>query len=170
MAFEDQIQKIKLQVYALPVNVLVWGPGQVGGEGYEKRLQIQRKLQERFPNADIRFSEELALSRVLPGKDLELHEEELWHLAACDVCVALDTSRGVGEEIAHFSTSIYAYKLWILSNRKYEDSSSFPASLRRHRNQIFYTNEEYESCSLLDRVVTRVEQVALGMIAGLKPI
>lgn len=166
MAFKEQIENIKLQVDAQRISVLVWGPGEAAGQGYEKRQKIRARLQDCFHNAEVRFSEEMDLGEELPGiEDLALHEQELWHLAICDVCVVLDTSKGAGEEIAHFSTSTFAHKLRVLTNVKYKDSTSFPSSLRKYLNQVFYTDEEYDSCSLLDRVVTSVRQVALGKIA-----
>jgi hypothetical protein len=118
-----------------------------------------------MPNADIRFSEDASLAAVVPGAThLSVHEQELWHLAACDLCVVLDTSKGVGEEIAHFVTSLYAHKMLILTHERYADATSFPSSLRRYQNQVFYTQEEYELCNLVERVLARARLVALAKV------
>jgi len=168
LTFENKFQDIKEQLDGIRLNVLVWGPGDSGGPSYEKRMKIREKLRDSFRNADIRFSEELDLGKLFPSpKDLLAHEQELYHLAACDACIVLDASKGAGEEIAHFSSSKYAYKLCILTHEKYKDSSSFPTSVRKHLHQIFYTDEEYNACSLIDRAVTRVRQTAFGKMTDL---
>jgi hypothetical protein len=166
MSFEERIRQIIRLSEGMHLNVLVWGPGAQSSEHYEKREKIRREIISRFTNADVRFSEDL--SGAVPGdQDLSLPEQELLHLAACDVCVVLDTSKGAGEEIAHFASSAYAHKLIILTHDRYKDISSFPASLRKYGNQLFYQNEEYDSCHVVERVLTRVRQVAIIKMGGL---
>ncbi|HLG14276.1 MAG TPA: hypothetical protein VJH03_07210 [Blastocatellia bacterium] len=167
MSFEDKIkQLIEHQVHSQPVNVLVWGPGEGARRDYEKRRKIQYTIKSTFPNAEVRFSEEL--TDAVPGAaDLTAPELELYHLAACDLCVVLDSSQGPGEEIAHFGRTNFAYKLLVLTHERHKDSSSFPRSLRKHLNQVFYNDDEYDSCVLVERVLNRVRYVALGRMAGL---
>jgi len=169
MPFKDSLKRIKHLTEACDLSVLVWGPGEGSFEHYEKRLKIQEELRRCFQNADILFSENLNLSESLAGTDqLTIPEQELWHLAACDVCIVLDTSKGAGEEIAHFVGSHLAHKLLILTNEKYRTSTSFPSALREHHNQIFYTEIQYKSCSLVESVLTRVRTVALGKLFGMR--
>lgn len=166
MPFEERFRQLQTFVETMELNVLVWGPGQGAAEHFAKREKIRQEIKKHFPRTDVRFSEEL--EGLLQGAaDLSLPEQELWHLAACDVCVVLDTSKGAGEEIAHFSDSAWAHKLLILTHEQYKDVSSFPASLRKNQYQLFYTNEEYDSCSLVERVLVRVRRVALGKLGKL---
>jgi len=169
MSFKESIQRTKLITESLDLSVLVWGPGSAGAEHFEKRKKIRDEISNCFRNADVRFSEDLSLADHLTGADpLSLPDQELWHLAACDVCVVLDTSKGAGEEIAHFVASQFAHKLLILTHEKNMSSASFPAKLRENRNQMFYDDLQYDSCSLVEHVLTRVRNVALGKMAGFR--
>ena len=166
MSFEERIREILQLSEAMRLNVLVWGPGPEATEHFQKRQKIRYEINGRFKNADVQFSEHL--DGLVPGADdLSLPEQELIHLAACDVCVVMDTSKGAGEEIAHFVRSAYAHKLVIFTHERYKDTSSFPASLRKYGNQFFYNDTEYEACSLVDRVMTRIHQVAIARLGGL---
>lgn len=142
--------------------ILIWGPGE-GNEHHAKRQKLRETLNSEFKRAEVRFSEDEELSVIPPTTDLPLPRQELWHLHACHVCVVLDTSKGAGEEIAHFVGSQSAHKLLILTHEKYRDATSFPASLRENQNQLFYTEEEYSSCSLSERVTKHVMDVALDV-------
>jgi hypothetical protein len=166
MSFKERIHQILQLSEAMKLNILIWGPSPEAYEHFQKRDKIRREIKDRFKNADVEFSENL--DEAVPGfKDLTLPEQELIHLAACDVCVVLDTSKGSGEEIAHFVGSAYAHKLIILTHEKYNGIPSFPASLRKYGNQFFYNDEEYEACFLVERVITRIRQVAVARMSGL---
>jgi hypothetical protein len=169
MGFEDAINRLKKQTEACDLNILVWGPGRDAGEHFEKRLKMKQEISKSFRNADIRFSEDLEMDAVLPGIGrLGFPDQELWHLSACDMCIVLDTSVGAGEEIAHYVGTNHAYKLLILTHEKYENSTSFPRSLRKHQNQLFYNDQEYLTCRLVEQVLTRINTVALGKLSGIK--
>ena len=114
-----------------------------------------------FPNSSVHFSEDEDLREWSGGDDLTIIERELWQLGACDVCVVLDTSVGSQTEVAHFSNSKYAYKLLILTHEFHKGSDSLAAQLRENLNQIYYTDEEFDSCNLVEGVITRIRQVAL---------
>lgn len=170
MAFRDGIKQIEAYCFATELNVLVWGPGESSPEDYNKRLKILQSIQKQFTKADVRLSEDEHLRQLVPDPGAPLHQQELWHLGACDVCVVLDTSKGPGEEIAHFIGSRFKRKLLILTHEKHKEARSFPASLRQTENQVFFTDEEYSSCSLVEQVINRVKTVALGRIAGMTAI
>lgn len=166
MSFEDRIGEIVSLSEAMKLNVLVWGPGAAAAEHYAKREKIRQEIKNAFKNADVRFSEDL--EGKLPGsKDLTLPEQEFLHLAACDICLVLDSSKGAGEEIAHFTGSVFAHKLMILTHEKYKGVTSFPASLREYENQLFYSDEEFDHCHLVDRVLTRIRLLAIGKMGRL---
>jgi hypothetical protein len=164
VGFAEGIKQLEAYIRATSINVLVWGAG--SGEHLEKRLKVQEVLRAQFPNSDVRFSEDPELNKFIPGgEELTIPQQELWHLGACDVCVVLDTSIGPGEEIAHFTGSQFASRLLIFTHEKYRGSTSFPGFLRENQNQVFYTQTEYDSCNVVDRIVSRVKIVALGKYA-----
>jgi hypothetical protein len=168
MSFKDGIKQLAQLTEAYSLNVLVWGPHEATPEHGEKRVKLQNEIRRCFPNAEVLFSENLNLLASLSGADqLTIPEQELWHLAACDICVVLDTSKGAGEEIAHFVSSLLARKLFIFTHEQFKDSTSFPAGLRASQNQVFYTDSEYETCSLIDYVLTRLRTIALGKLFGM---
>lgn len=169
MSFLDSFRRVQQLTEACDLNILVWGPGSGAGEHFEKRRKIQDEVKKCFRNADVSFSEELNFSDAMPGGDqLTIPQQELWHLAACDVCIVLDTSKGAGEEIAHFVGSHMAYKLLILTHEKYRTLNTFPRAIREHQNQVFYTDSQYETCSLVEFVLTRIRTVALGRLMQIK--
>lgn len=155
------------------LDILVWGSGMSSKEHFAKRVKIREELRDKFLNASVNFSEDATLleelkKAVAHADDLSVPQQELLHLGGCDVCVALDTSKGVGEEIAHFLNSSWSYKLLVLTNGKFKTSNTFPGILREDVNQMFYDDFEYESCNLVSRVITRVQLVAFGKLSGLK--
>lgn len=173
MNFLERFEELRAYAAATRVNILVWGSGKSNAEHFEKRKKIREELTTRFRNASVHFSEDPELleelKKALPSVEkLSVPDQELWHLGACDICVALDTSEGVSQEIAHFVNTPWSYKLLILTNDKYSGSTGFPAMLRQTKNQIFYNDTEYVSCNLVQHVVARVTQVALAKVSGIK--
>jgi hypothetical protein len=166
MSFHERLRQLGLLAEAMELNILVWGSGRSLPEHFAQRERLRQAIKTRFPNADVRSSEELS-EEPSGGDDLSLAERELWHLAACDLCIVLDTSRGPGEEIAHFVGSAFAPKLLILTPEKDRSASSFPASLRENQNQWFFNDEEFENGDLFERVFVRLRQIALGRMEGL---
>lgn len=166
MSFQDKYNNIIRRLHTLELDVLVWGPGITRGKDYEKREKIRNTLQSRFLASEVRFSEDPELKEGIPGvENLTLPQQELWHLAACDVCIVLDNSEGAAAEIAHFIHTIDAYKLLILTHLNKKDLQTFPSQLRNNANQIFYTSEEYDSCNLVEQAYNRIMQVALARIS-----
>lgn len=168
MSFASNIKILEALLSGSSLAILVWGSGQGSPKDYEKREKIRTTLKEFFPHADVKFSEDSDLRDLVPGRGgISIPQEELWEFAACDVCVALDTGIGVGQEIARYANTVFAYKLLILTHEKYKDLETFPAALRENQNQLFYTEEEYDSCDVCSRVLEHVKQVALAKLAGL---
>lgn len=168
MPFSDRKRQIDRLIEAVELNVLVWGPGPGGGEHYAKRVQVRERIQSAFRYAEVFFSEELDKLNFIEGAEvLSLAERELWHLATGDICVVLDTSAGAAAEIAYFLGSPYGRKLLILTHEQYQNTTSFPGALRAQGNQLFYTNDEYTSCQLSEKIIARLRQIALNKMGGL---
>ena len=163
MSFEDAIRQLKKETEGCPLNILVWGPGAEGLEHFEKRQKIKREISGCFFNADVRFSEDLPTG-LFARDPSDIATEELSHLAASDICIVLDTSKGAGEEIAYFARTRHAHKLLILTHEAFLASRSFPGAIRRYHNQLFYNQEQYDSCNLVEKVLDRIRVVALDKI------
>jgi hypothetical protein len=167
MPFDETIEQIISLSEAIKLNILIWGPGKSSSAQYAKREKMRQQIKDAFINADVRFSEELMDMMPVGSEGLSIPEQELLHLAACDVCFVLDVSKGAGEEIAHFINSGFGHKLVILTHEKDKDVSSFPAALRKYGNQLFFNDEEYERCHLVNRVVSCVRIRAVGKLGRL---
>ena len=168
MTFAESCDQLSLLVQSLRLKILIWGPGEAAPD-FPKRETIRNKVREHFPNAEVRYSEDHDLNQLVPGfADVSLQEREHWQLAACDACIVLDTSKGAGEEIAHFVGSPYSHKLIIFTHEKYQQVTSFAAALRENQNQMFYNDEEYDSCcALAQRILGLLMHRGLAKLGGL---
>lgn len=167
-AFEENQEKLEERLRDQKLAVLVWGPGSAGGEHHEKRQKIQKVLEAHFPKGEIRLSEEL--TNLVPGaRDIGIGQQEEYQLAVCDACVVLDTSAGPAAEIAYFARSPLKHKLIVFTHERHKGSPSFPAQLRQGLEHHFYSEAEYASCALVDRVRDRMRHTALGKLLGIGP-
>jgi hypothetical protein len=169
MSFNVAIAQFMAErVNPVALNILVWGNAEAENESYRKRSQIRETLSKEFPNADVRFSEELdQQSRDALGDDGSLAAQylETLQLGACDLCVVLDTSAGAAAEIARFSGTVFRGKLFVLSHEQYRDAESFPAEIRKDVEVDYYTTAEFEACSVVAKAVSRAKVVALQRVA-----
>ncbi len=58
MSFYERLRQLGLLAEAMELNILVWGPGRSLPEDFAKREQLRQAIKSRFPNADVRFSDE----------------------------------------------------------------------------------------------------------------
>jgi hypothetical protein len=145
------------------------GSGSASGEHYEKRQKIRKALEQHFSKSEVHFSEDL--KQLVPGaRDIEIGPQQEYQLALSDACVVLDTSAGPAAEIAYFARSPLKHKLIVFTHDRHEGSESFPAQLREGLEHHFYSDAEYASCSLVERVCDRMRHVALGKLLGLSPV
>lgn len=166
MGFDKNIEGVERTLKSWDLSVLIWGPGKFREEENAKREKIRTVIKNHFPNADVYFSEDEELRKKVPhAKYLSLQEEELYHLASCDVCIVLDTSPGTAAEIAHFVSSIYAHRLFILTHKDNENTHGFPGELRKGLNLAFYDNDEWVKCNLTERALARTEAAALSKMS-----
>lgn len=156
------------RVHDQELIILVWGPGESGDSAeYAKREQLRTRLRETFPRSSVYFSEDKELDEALPPefRALPLVDKELAHLALCHLCVVLDTSAGPAAEIAAYGRTQFASRLLILTPDRHKSVTSFPALLRENLNQVFFSPDEFESCNLIERALTRARQVSLNLLA-----
>jgi hypothetical protein len=168
-AFAKNQQKLEKRLREQELAVLVWGSGSASGEHYEKRQKIRKALEEHFSKSEVRFSEDL--THLVPSAgDVGIGQQEDDQLALSDACVVLDTSAGPEAEIAYFARSPLKYKLIVFTHERHKGSEGFPAKLREGLEHHFYSDTEYASCSLVERVRDRLLYVALGKLFGLSPV
>src|SRR5439155_5744243 len=97
MGFLEELDQLSLYASSTKLNILIWGAGASYKEHFEKRRKIREEIANQFIHASVHFSEDPVLLEELRkaighADDLTVPEQELWHLGACDVRVALDTS------------------------------------------------------------------------------
>src|SRR5438552_2857967 len=101
--FEERAKRIFSRLREKPLSILIWGPGE-GSPAFSKRSDLRRELSAEFPSAEIHFSEDEQARLLTQEKFLYIHQEEFVHACAADIIFALDTARGVGEEISKYSS------------------------------------------------------------------
>jgi hypothetical protein len=157
--FDESLSRWRTRVREFSITVLIWGPGR-SDPGYRVRVKIRQILQRTFKKADVRFSEDDRFLQDNWLSQLPLQDQELWHLAAADVGIVLDTAKGAGEEIAHAARyPQLAQKLFVCTPRKYKGRSSFPSAIRSQLRQVFYDDRDGHK-ALLDQVIAHVAHVA----------
>lgn len=161
MGFSENLQILDLKVRMTRANVLIWGPGDKD-ENYPKRVELRDGLRERFPKADIQFSEEVGYPPGLEWlADRNPVVQQVAHLETCLVCIVLDVAKGPGEEIATFLQGAYGQKLFVLTPERFKDSRSFPAAVRERGSQEFFSDEEFTQGKLVDRAYIRIYEEIL---------
>ena len=143
--------RITDELHKMPLSILVWGPGQ-GDLYYHKRIQIKERLMVTFENSEVFFSEDFAQAGLL--------FQERMMLAAFDIFIVLDDPRGPRDEIALLVASGHAHKLFILTHEEYKQSTAFPDALHKYGNQEFYSDIEFVTCTVVERAIRRVTEVA----------
>ncbi|QDT27866.1 hypothetical protein Enr10x_32010 [Gimesia panareensis] len=152
---EARLLSLEKNLIGKDMVILIWGPGKKD-KNYSKREDIKRELQQRFPEADVFFSEEKQARKQTRNSYPSLIDEELAHATAADIIFALDTSKGVGEEISVYSEySQIRGKLIVLSHVKYRRVNTFPAALRRCLHLEYYSDEDYSSCNIAKKICTK---------------
>lgn len=168
-AFAKNQQKLEKRLREQELAILVWGSGRASGEHHEKRQKIRKALKKHFSKSEVRFSEDL--THLVPGaRDIEIGRQEEYQLALSDTCVVLDTSAGPAAEIAYFARGPLKHKLICFTHDRHKGSESFPAQLREGLEHHFYSDAEYASCSLVERVRDRMRHVALAKLLGVNPV
>lgn len=166
MGISERSKKVMERALAEEVVVLVWGPGPTDAAGHAKRRQILDALRDLLPKREVYFSEDPDLDKKLDTEGWPVPDKELLHLASCHLCVVLDTSKGSGEEIAHFA-DLYPDRLYVLTHEKFKGVTSFPASIRENLNQDFFSEDEFVSCGVVKRAVERARRTALKVYSQL---
>lgn len=147
--------------------MLVWGPGDPGDggspeakEGYKRRCQIRDALRENFPNAEVKFSEDLETGDI---KDLLLREAV--QAKVSDAVIILPISHGAYFELYYYSTkySWFHDKAYVLAPQEYLNTTGIAGELLKLIPRKFgYTTEQFESCDTTRISVEIAKEVAIA--------
>jgi hypothetical protein len=148
------------EVDETPLTVLVWGPGQSGGDLYEKRRQIRGRL--RVSGVAAVFSEEI--DQDCPDTtDASSKGRELLQALSADLIVILQSSPGSTAEAHDFGAFIedVGRKMLIFIDERAKGGYSFTGALRElndsfHNVHTFQYPKDIEECHLTAAVLRRV--------------
>ncbi len=172
-------EKLRTLARKQELLVLVWGPGDPGSKasanaqlGFRKRKQIKAEIEQIFPGANVRFSEDSDLQNMTDYMRRQLRREMV-HARIADVIVVLDVSRGADLEVDHFIQK-YAWfreKAYVLLPQKYVGTKGLVADvfdLLPRRQLIGFTEDELKTCHVATQVcISIVDEIAMQMLADI---
>lgn len=157
--FLGKYQRYLAQVQAIPLTLLVWGPGVRGGDLYEKRLQIRGRLRE-LGFAAV-FSEEIDVD--FPVETPSLKTKEFFQALSADFIIVIEASLGSTAEVHDFAgIKEIALKMMVFADKKSKDGYSGKGALEDL--SLLYGNvhwfdypKDVTECHLLAKVIARAE-------------
>ncbi len=160
-AFAKKQEELEKRLREQELAVLVWGPGVGGGKHHEKRRKIRQALEEHFSKSEVRFSEDL--KQLVPGAPRHRDRSAAGISAGALGCLrgpryVRGPSRG-DRVLRSQPVEAQAHRLHA---RPPQGERELPAQLREGLEHHFYSDAEYASCSLVERVCDRMRHVALG--------
>ena len=149
---EGVLQGARAALADVRVTVMVLGPGE-GGHGYEKRVQIQEALNA-MDGVTALFPEDEAFidlaTKRLGADPSDVVALELAQAMLCNIILALDMAAGVNQEVAQFAIydELRGKIRDLVEDKHSKTPNSYPAHVRRQVTQIFFTEDEFQSCDL----------------------
>ncbi len=166
--FHEDILRIKEDIRYQPIRVLIWGPGSPRTEAgekskeYLKREQIKQELSQRFPRAEVYFSEELM--------DIDLASErpllqEAVHAKISDLIIILDLGRGAELELDHFVLQYpwFRNKVFLLIKEEYLNTHGLVIEVFKYLppHQIKgFSEDDFEKCTVASSLAVEATEVA----------
>lgn len=147
-----------------PLNVLIFGPGSLGGDIFQKREQIRDKIRELGHIAY--FGEEYCTPEKLAANGLNLTVAEYLLAKKCDYIICLMASPGSIGEVHDFAKDQeIAIKMMICIDKNHCEGYSAHGTLRifqGYNGKIdwFEYPKDIIECHLKTRVVYQIESVA----------
>jgi len=158
--FEQRYERELTRLPQIILNILVWGPNPDRDDPVaKKRRQILELLKEMGHNA--MMSEDL--DRI--GSDLGLSEREKEYVQAKLVeliIILVQRSQGATGELHDFLAYMeIARKMFVFAPARHKDTYSGKTALKdldeAFGSVYWYTQEELEKCTLLDKVRKRID-------------
>ena len=147
-----------------PLNVLILGPGSLGGDIYKKREEIRDQIRELGHFAY--FAEEYCTPEKLAANGLNLTVAEYLLAKKCDYIICLMASPGSIGEVHDFAKNQeIAIKMMICIDSHHSEGYSAHGTLRifqGYNGKIdwFEYPKDIIECHLKTRVVYQIESVA----------
>ncbi|MEI6310041.1 MAG: hypothetical protein WCP58_10420 [bacterium] len=155
------------------LRILVWGPGDPGTsappekqKAYRKRLQIKDVLRNRFPRAEVNFSEDLEMVQIATGIIGQLRKEALQARTA-DLILMLAISRGAELELDHFVPTYpwFREKVYVLLPQQFIPPQGLVKEVFDHLKPdqvVGFSNDDFISCVVAtEKSVSITEGVAM---------
>jgi hypothetical protein len=158
--FASKYAALQAKAESEPLSVLIWGPGEAGGDLYEKRCSIRALLLEQGYAAV--FSEEV--DSELPAKPgMSSKIRELLQALAADFVIVFQSSPGSTAEVHDFANVLNGIgaKMLIFIDSRYIGGYSYTGALEElatlYKNvQTYKYPEDIIECHLSSAVTSRL--------------
>jgi hypothetical protein len=146
-AFLEKIEKQIEERNKLNFFILVWGSGKSNQPAFKKRKKMAEKLSKEFKRENIIMSEDKGLQPYT--RRLGDIVSESIQVDAADFIIILDTSIGPHLEAQEYFHKI-SHKSIVICNDRYAKEVSFASNLRYKYNLVWFKDEEFQKCKLVD--------------------
>lgn len=155
--FRPRLEALRKEIEAVPLTVLVWGPGESTATLFERRVDILNALRSRNINA------EMSESLTTDGTEWSYQSQEYMQAIAADLIVILCASPGSIAELAAFSADEHlARKMVVFIDRRHDPSyvSQGPARDMSVFGQLHYYTapDDFKSKKLVNIVLHTVRK------------
>ena len=146
------------------VKILIWGPGPSGGDIYQKRLELRKKLQQL--GHTVHFSEDVCTTDLLTRTGLNLSVAELIQAVHYDYIVCFMASPGSIGEVHDFArVKKIAAKMMICVDNRHREGYSGKGVLHifegyNGKLDWFEYPTDIRDCHLASRVIEQIHKVA----------
>ncbi|MEX0597545.1 MAG: hypothetical protein WD512_13720 [Candidatus Paceibacterota bacterium] len=152
----DDENRVRDRYHKENLKLLIWGPGKPekgsSNKFYDKRVQMKEILREKFPFAEVYFSEDQEMRDL--SKDIigELNKEA-YQAKIADAIIILLVSRGSNLELDYFVPKYdwFPKKTYILIEEKYHETKGLVKDVleRLKPDQIIpFTEKELDECKV----------------------
>jgi len=161
-------EEVKEELFKESIIILIWGPGKTLPDGkaypgFEKRLKIKEALKEKFPHANVVFSEDKELIEHTPELETQL-DKELFQAKMSDIVIILPLSRGSQLELDHFAFyPEIARKIRVLLPQEYCDNPGLSGDILRLVAVEPYSVSEFDECH-----VATVKCIKMALSAAIR--
>lgn len=158
--YKEEAKRIRENAMHEPIVILVWGPGDPGEnapsdkcKAYEKRLKMKTHLKQKFPRAEVFFSEDKKMKELTQTGQSQLQAEAMQAKIA-NLILMLDLGRGVDLELDYFVPKYpwFRDKVYVFLPIQYVSTKGLVAEVfdKLESNHIIgFSEQEFKSCKLV---------------------
>lgn len=163
---EDSKRLKALVIASADFSIMVWGSGEGNPFFYTKRVQIRDAIQEKFKRTEPFFPEDK--EDAYPELE-DMKDKEAAMVAAAGAVLALETTDGPRQEVARYC-DMAPWKIFIMIDKKYENSQGYAMELRKDVDQTFYTEKQLTDCDLVGLCLRFIRKRAYKKFLRLDPV